>query len=188
MKKLVTIFGPSESKIDSVLYQSAETLGALLAQEHFTLVTGGYEGVMEAASKGAYHQGGTVIGITADVYFNRGRMPNEFLTKEIKVKSATDRLMELLDLSDAYIAYGISPGTLTEVSFAWDYMIKRFIEPKPLILLGEEWRTLCDILFAQGLEKRKQEFISLAKDPKEALELLLKKFGKQEKLPELSVL
>ena len=39
-----------------------------------------------------------------------------------------NRLMELLDLSDAYIACGMSPGTLAEVSMAWDYMIKKFIE------------------------------------------------------------
>src|SRR5947209_4966663 len=104
MKKLITIFGPAGCQPESALYQSAELLGALLGEAGFAIVSGGYEGVMEAVSKGACSAGGSAIGITAEVYFNRGREPNPFITKEVMVKSAVDRLMELLDLADAYIA------------------------------------------------------------------------------------
>jgi uncharacterized protein (TIGR00725 family) len=188
MKKLITIFGPSECLSESPLYKSAESLGTLLAEAGFAVVTGGYEGVMEAASKGAHSASGTVIGITAEVYFNRGREPNSYLTKEIKVKSATDRLMELLDLSDAYIACGISPGTLTEVSIAWDYIIKKFIEEKPIIFLGNEWKSLCEILFLQDGYKGKEHIVSFAATPEDAVGKLLTTFGKQELLPDLTVL
>src|SRR5437879_810510 len=131
MKKLITVFGPGECLPGSMLYERAERLGALLGEAGFAVVNGGYEGVMEAVSKGSRSAGGSAIGITAEVYFNRGREPNQFITKEIMVKSAVDRLMELLDLADAHIACGMSPGTLTEVMTAWDYMVKGFIERKP---------------------------------------------------------
>src|SRR5689334_18245938 len=124
MKKLITIFGPSDCKPGSFPYDSAEQLGQLLAESGFGTVNGGYEGVMEAVSKGAHTAGGTVIAVTAEVYFARGREANPFITKAISVKSASDRLMELLDLADAYVACGISPGTLIEVATAWDYMVK----------------------------------------------------------------
>src|SRR5438477_5459826 len=150
MKKFITIFGPSETRSESLLYKTSERLGALLAESGYAVVNGGYEGVMEAVSKGARSAGGSAIGITAEVYFNRGREPNAFITKEITVKSAVDRLMELLDLADAYIACGMSPGTLTEVMTAWDYMVKGFIERKPIILLGDGWSELCTILFTHG--------------------------------------
>ena len=149
MKKLITIFGPSTCQPGDSIYQTAVNLGLLLAEAGFGVVNGGYSGVMEAVSKGARSGGGGVIGISAEVYFARGREINEYVTKEISVKSAVDRLMELLDLADAYVAIGISAGTLIEVATAWDYMLKHFIEEKPLILLGKEWEELCEILFYQ---------------------------------------
>ena len=188
MKKLITVFGPSECALESVLYKSTEHLGALLGQSGFGVVNGGYEGVMEAVSRGARSENGGVIGITAEVYFARGREANEFITKEITVKSAVDRLMELLDLADAYIACGVSPGTLVEVATAWDYMLKGFIEKKPLILIGQEWKELCQILFAQNAFKGKMDFITLVENPEQALEKLLARFGRQERLPELDIL
>jgi uncharacterized protein (TIGR00725 family) len=188
MKKLITIFGPSESSPETLLYKDAERLGALLADSGFGVVSGGYEGVMEAVSRGARSTNGGVIGITAEVYFARGREANEFITKEITVKSAVDRLMELLDLADAYVACGISPGTLVEVATAWDYMLKDFIERKPLILIGIQWKEFCSVLFAQDAYKGKTDLITLVSSPEQALEKLLAAFGTQMKLPDLDIL
>ena len=188
MKKLITIFGPSECTPETALYQTVERLGALLAEAGFAVVNGGYAGVMEAVSKGAHSAGGGVIGVTAEVYFARGKEANEFLTKEIKVKSANDQLMELIDLADAYIACGISAGTLVEVATAWDYMLKEFMEEKPLILLGKGSEELCTVLFRQEAYTSKERFVTLVRTPEEAIVKLLARFGKQEKLPELKIL
>lgn len=188
MKKLITIFGPGESEPESSLYQDAERLGSLLAEAGFGIVNGGYEGVMEGVSKGAHSANGGVIGVTAEVYFARGREANEFITKQITVKSAVDRLMELLDLADAYIAIGLSPSTLIEVTTAWDYMLKGFIGKKHLILIGKEWKELCKILFALDTYKGKTDLITLAGSPEEAVEKILAAFGKQMKLPDLEIL
>ena len=188
MKKLITIFGPGESEPESPLYQDAERLGALLADAGFGIVNGGYEGVMEAVSKGAHSAGGRVIGVTAEVYFARGKAANAFINKEIKVKSAIDRMMELLDLADAFVACGISPGTLSEISIAWDFMEKQFIEKKPCILIGEEWKKLCDILFTQDTYKGKEHFVTFAQSSDEAVEKILAVFGKQMNLPELNII
>ncbi len=188
MKKLITIFGPSDCKPGSSLYTVAEQLGALLAENGFGIVNGGYEGVMEAVSKGARSAQGGVIAVTAEVYFARGRERNEFITKEVIVKSANDRLMELLDLADAYIACGISPGTLIEVATAWDYMLKHFMEEKPLVLLGKEWYDLCAILFAQNSYKEKEYLARSVNTAEEAVEELIQKFGRQEKMPDLDIL
>src|ERR1035437_7871138 len=140
MKKLVAVFGPANCKAGEGIYDDAERLGALLAQAGFAVVTGGYDGVMEAASKGARAAGGAAIGVTAEVYFAKGREANEYLTREIRVKSATDRLMELLDLPDAWCAIGNSTGTLAEVAMAWDYITKGFLLKKPMLLIGESWK------------------------------------------------
>src|SRR5262245_44056599 len=114
MKKLITIFGPSECASGDLVYDRAYQLGGLLADAGFAIVTGGYDGVMEAASKGANEKHGGVVGVTANVYFNRGRVMNQYVKKELRVSSAVDRLMELISLADGYVACGISPGTIAE--------------------------------------------------------------------------
>ena len=51
--KIITIFGGSKCKEDSAEYRDAKDLGARLADVGFTICTGGYLGIMEAASRGA---------------------------------------------------------------------------------------------------------------------------------------
>lgn len=188
MKKLVAVFGPTHCKAGDPLFDGAEQLGRLLAQAGFAVVTGGYGGVMEAASKGARAAGGAVIGVTAEVYFAKGREANQNLTREIRVKSATDRLMELLDLPDAWCAIGNSTGTLGEVSMAWDYMTKGFIERKPLILIGKSWEGFFGYIRTEEQFLPWLDFIQLCGTPESAVEILLKNFGTQLTLPELNVI
>ena len=188
MKRLITIFGPSGAQPGDHIYSEAEILGVALAEAGYGIVCGGYDGVMEAVSKGAASKGSGVVGVTADVYLGRGRTPNEFITREIKVKSAVDRLMELVDLADAYVAIGISPGTLLEVATAWDMMSKNFLETKPLVLIGDEWRALCDVLLTQEWYLGKSKFINIVDTPEEAIDRLNHRLGLQEDLPDIPVL
>src|SRR5438552_14264838 len=96
---------------------------------------------MEVASLGASEAGGGVLGVTAEVYYARGREANPYVKKEMRVKSASDRLMELIDLPDAVIAVGNSPGTMIEIMTLWDYMKKGFLRKKPVLLIGDDWKT-----------------------------------------------
>ena len=63
---IVTIFGGSQAKPGDPVYQEAYLLGSLLANAGHTIQTGGYIGVMEAASRGAAENGGHVIGMTCE--------------------------------------------------------------------------------------------------------------------------
>ncbi|HXF43110.1 MAG TPA: hypothetical protein VNK26_05165, partial [Pyrinomonadaceae bacterium] len=66
--KIVTIFGGSRCNADSEEYKEARKLGRLLAEAGFTICTGGYLGVMEAASRGAREAGGRVLGIVMNQF------------------------------------------------------------------------------------------------------------------------
>ena len=63
-EKIVTIFGGSKCLESDAEYADARRVGQLLADAGYTICTGGYSGVMEAASRGAHERGGRVIGIT----------------------------------------------------------------------------------------------------------------------------
>jgi uncharacterized protein (TIGR00725 family) len=188
MKKLITVFGPGNVASDHTLYAQAELLGTLLANAGYNVVTGGYAGVMEAASKGAREAGAKVIGVTAEVYFARGREANAYLTREIKVKSAVDRLMELIDLADAAIAIGASPGTLIEVMTVWDYMLKKFIKPRPMILVGAAWQGFATVFDVDPFLQHHRESLTYVNDVEQAVTLLTDHFGASLDLPELTLL
>jgi uncharacterized protein (TIGR00730 family) len=184
MKKLVAVFGPASCAKGDTLYDGARELGRLLAATGFSVVTGGYEGVMEAASRGAREAGGAAIGITAEVYFARGREANPYLTREIRLKSANDRTMELLDLPDAYVAIGNSTGTLAEVALAWDYMAKRFLPEKPLLLVGGTWKRFLTSL-SSGFPLHSVHHVHSVH---EATDYLREFFGPSAQLPSLEVI
>jgi uncharacterized protein (TIGR00725 family) len=188
MKKLITVFGPSECKRGDRLYEQSVELGAALAKHNFIVVSGSYEGVMEGVSKGASEAGGSAIGVSAEVYHARGREPNKFLSKEVKVKSAVDQLMELLDLGDAYIALGSNPGTLLEVMTAWDFTKKKFLPKKPLILLGEGWEKFDQAFTNSEYFESYSEIVKHVADIDAAISILEAAFGKQLDLPTLNVI
>ena len=61
----IAVFGSSEPSDGDPLYERAQRLGHRLAKAGFGVITGGYGGVMEAASRGAYEAGGKSIGVVS---------------------------------------------------------------------------------------------------------------------------
>jgi len=53
LRRTVTIFGSARLQEDSPYYQLAQTLARRLAEERYTVVTGGGPGIMEAENRGA---------------------------------------------------------------------------------------------------------------------------------------
>ena len=60
----VAIFGGATSQSNGTSYEDAFRLGKRLAGAGHVVLTGGYIGTMEAASRGAAEAGGHVIGVT----------------------------------------------------------------------------------------------------------------------------
>ena len=139
--KIVTIFGGSRCKKDSEEYQQAKAVGAALAEAGYTICTGGYLGVMEAASSGARERGGRVFGIVMNQF--KGE-PNRYLTDKVATKHFYERLQNLIDRSVGFIALRGGMGTVTEVSLVWNKLQTGVIEKRPLVLLGDCWRPVVD--------------------------------------------
>jgi uncharacterized protein (TIGR00730 family) len=135
-EKIVTIFGGSKCSEGDLAYTQALRVGELLADAGFTICTGGYAGVMEAASRGAHERGGRVIGITMNQFASE---PNRYLTEKIPSEHFYERLQRLIIQSVGYIALRGGMGTVTEISLVWNKMQTRVLEPRPLVLLGECW-------------------------------------------------
>ena len=140
--KVVSVFGGSAPKPGSLAYAESVALGRLLARAGYTVATGGYTGVMEAASRGAAEAGGHVIGVTCSLIENwrEGFGANAWVKEEIKFDTLRDRLYHLVSFCDAAVAMGGGIGTLSEVSLMWSLVQTGEIKRRPLVLVGPVWR------------------------------------------------
>jgi uncharacterized protein (TIGR00730 family) len=138
-ERIVTIFGGSKCRESDPEYAQARRAGELLAAAGYTICTGGYLGVMEAASRGAHERGGRVLGIVMNQF---SAEPNRFLTDKVATPHFYERLQQLIIRSIGFIAIRGGMGTVTELSLVWNKIQTRVIEPRPLVLLGDCWPPL----------------------------------------------
>ena len=158
----VVVFGGSKVEAGSYDYEQARDLGARLARLGHVVITGGYMGIMEAASRGAHEAGGQVVGVTCDeIEAWRNVRHNPWVKEERRRSILFDRLQSLLHESDAAIALPGWPGTLAEIALMWNLMIVNALPPKLLILVGAGWKSIFEQMF--------EEFTNYIPDPQREL-------------------
>ena len=138
-EKIVTIFGGSKCGENSVEYEEAKELGRRLAEAGFTICTGGYLGVMEAASRGARAAGGRVFGILMNEFKSE---PNRYLTDKVASNHFYERLQNLITRSVGFVALRGGMGTVTEVSLVWNKLQTGVLERRPMVLIGDCWKEV----------------------------------------------
>ena len=136
----IAVFGSSQVRADSAVYQEAEQVGKELARAGFAVMSGGYLGVMEAVSKGAKSVGGHVIGVTTDqigLQFNVS--PNPYLDDIVNFADLRDRLYYMVQNADGYLAMPGGIGTLHEIAETWELMRVGGIPRRPFLCYGNLW-------------------------------------------------
>lgn len=136
----IAVFGSSVPCEGQPAYEEARELGREIARRGARVVCGGYGGVMEAACRGASEAGGASIGV---VLTGRG-VPNRFVTETILAADLAERLTRLRDLSDAWIVLPRGLGTMLELVWIAESIVKEHAEAKPLVLLGDFWSPVVE--------------------------------------------
>ncbi|HEV3471049.1 MAG TPA: LOG family protein [Pyrinomonadaceae bacterium] len=172
-RRIVTIFGGSKCGEQSEEYGQARRVGQLLAEAGFTICTGGYLGVMEAASRGARERGGRVLGIVMNQFKAE---PNRYLTDKVASAHFYERLQNLIMRSVGFVAIRGGAGTVTELSLVWNKLQTRVIEPRPIVLLGRCWPPVIEA-FRQHLvvSEADARWLNFAETPEEAVRLVVEK-------------
>ncbi len=172
-EKIVTIFGGSRCREDSAEYKEAKEVGARLAEAGFTICTGGYLGVMEAASRGAREKGGRVFGIVMNQF--KGE-PNRYLTDKVASNHFYERLQNLIQRSVGFVALRGGMGTVTEISLVWNKLQTGVIEQRPLVLLGDCWKQVVEC-WENNLVVTKADvaYLDFADTAAEACQIIVKK-------------
>lgn len=167
-EKTITIFGTGRAKPADVAYNLAYKLGKLLAESGFSIANGGYGGTMLAAAKGAAEVGGKTIGVTCSRFAG---VSNAYISREIVTDSLDERLDTLIRLGQGYVVLPGGTGTLLELAKVWELKNKGFLEEhKPIILVGEYWKPLIDLIAIDDPESSR--YIHQVDKPEQVLELI----------------
>lgn len=140
-QKIITVFGSSRPREGDPHYVVAHELGAALARHGFIVCSGGYGGVMAAASRGAKEAGGKTLAVTAEFFSARA---NPWVDEEVRVKTWQERLFELIRRGSGYVACPGGTGTLVELAVVWEMLNKGVMRDKPFVALGEFWQPIIE--------------------------------------------
>jgi uncharacterized protein (TIGR00730 family) len=143
-RRKVTVFGSARTKPDLAEYQQAVAFGKAIVQHGFMVITGGGEGIMGAAQRGAGRDNS--FGLNIRLPFEQD--PNIEIAgdrKLINFKYFFTRKLCFIKESDAIVLFPGGFGTHDEGFEALTLMQTGKSQPKPLVFIdrprGNYWKT-----------------------------------------------
>ena len=173
----VAIFGSARAGEDDEYYELARRTARLLAQKGVTVITGGGEGFMEAANRGAREGGGTSVGLNIELPFEQ--RPNDYLDIMVEFHYFFCRKVMFLKYSVGFILFPGGYGTMDELFEALTLIQTGRNENFGLVLVGSDyWEGLLGWLREKMLGRgyispEDIDLPNVTDDPQEAVDLIL---------------
>lgn len=146
-----SFFGTARDTFDAKVYGDATLLAGKLAGAGFTIFTGGNNGVMEAANKGAFEAGGASVGLNINL---PGAEINRYLTESVTFDHFFVRKVMLAFASEVYIYFPGGFGTLDEFTEILTLVQTKKIKRVPIVLYGAEfWNPIVSLFETHLLQK-----------------------------------
>jgi len=177
-QKSVSFFGSARFDENNDHYQSAYEIAKKIVTElGYAVVTGGGNGIMEAANKGASEAGGVSLGV--NIKLPHEQQTNKYVQKSIECNYFFTRKVILAFSAEAYLFFPGGFGTLDEF-FGIVTLIQTHKIPKvPLILVGKDyWEPLQETIFKDLYEehgtisKHDMRAYTITDDPEEILNIV----------------
>ena len=134
----VGVIGSARIGPDDPRYADAERLGRALAAEGWTVVTGGYGGLMGATSSGAAAAGGHTVGLPMSDW--KHLTPHASIVELRWAEDYAARLRHLM-AADVVVALPGGIGTLSEAAMVWA-AAQTEADAAQLLLVGGPWRDV----------------------------------------------
>ncbi|MDP2631712.1 MAG: TIGR00730 family Rossman fold protein, partial [Candidatus Uhrbacteria bacterium] len=152
-------------------------LGALLGKSHFTVVTGGGPGIMEAANKGSFEVGGESVGLNIQLpleqrinpYVKSSRAFHYFFTRKVILAAS----------AQAYVFFPGGFGTNDELFEILTLIQTKKSEVVPVVLVGREYwdswyRFVNETMFLEfdTINKEDMDIFKIVDSAEEAYEII----------------
>ncbi len=148
----VSFFGSSRAKPQQRYYKLAERTALEIVKAGFAVITGGGEGIMEAANKGAAEAGGKSIGLNIEIPIEQ--IPNQYQNLSLHFRFFFCRKVMFLKYAHGFIVFPGGFGTMDEF-FESLVLIQTLKQASfPVILMGSDyWAGLLDWMRKTMLEE-----------------------------------
>lgn len=165
--RAISMFGSRSPKPGSTEYEEARAVSKLMASHGYTVLTGGYGGLMQACSHGAKEglesaqmAGGNSLGevhgvLAPGIFVQRNILGNGYLTRRTFARTLTDRIYRLLRESEYFVVFGGTVGTMGELFVVWNAAALRVMygaKPHRIYVWRSKWeKPLEEFVEAMGL-------------------------------------
>lgn len=150
----VTVFGSARFGEDHPEYIKARELGGLLAKFGHPVVTGGSKGIMEAANRGAYENGGESVGLNIELPHEQSE--NGYTTDSMRFRYFAPRKVMLAYSSGVFVVFPGGFGTLDELFEIITLVQTGKMPPVSIVLVGNDFWKPLDSYIRYYLEKENQ--------------------------------
>ena len=180
-----TVFGSARFKEDHPYYSLARKVGASLAKQGFTVMTGGGPGIMEAANRGAKEIGGKAVG--CNIVLPHEQCENPYVDLTVTFEHFFVRKVMLVKYSYGFVVMPGGFGTFDEVFETLTLIQTGKIENFPVVLVGVEfWKPMVEfinntLLHEGTISPKDLDLLHITDSPEEAADIIknaaIEKFG-----------
>jgi uncharacterized protein (TIGR00730 family) len=133
----ITVFGSARFKEDHEYYKMAYAVGKKLAEVGVTVMTGGGPGIMGAANRGAFENGGVSVGCNIELPFEQEANP--YMHRWVNIKYFFVRKVLLIKYSFAFVVMPGGMGTMDEFFETLTLIQTGIIKDFPVVVMGKKY-------------------------------------------------
>src|SRR5690606_11906635 len=148
----ITVFGSARFKEDHEYYKMAYAVGKKLAEAGVTVLTGGGPGIMEAANRGAYENGGISVGCNIELPMEQEANP--YMHRWVNIKYFFVRKVLLVKYSFAFVVLPGGLGTMDEFFETLTLIQTGIIKDFPVVLMGKKYYQPLSEMLSQMVESK----------------------------------
>jgi hypothetical protein len=153
IKPSVSMFGSARFKTDHPCYLLGESIGRLLSDAGFSVVSGGGPGLMEAFNKGAY--AGRSLSVGLNIQLPHEQIANEYQDISLFFRHFFSRKVMFVKYASAYVVLPGGFGTLDELAEILTLTQTGKSRRIPIILVGSDfWAGLIKWFSEKLIEER----------------------------------
>lgn len=169
----ITVFGSARFTEDDAYYKAAREFGKRIAQLGFSTMTGGGPGIMEAANRGAFENGGNSIG--CNIVLPHEQKENPYLHKTVTFDYFFIRKTLLIKYSYAFIIMPGGFGTMDEFFETITLIQTKTLTQFPIVLFGKDYykelmETIADMAKRGTISAEDMNLVLLTDDIDEAMQ------------------